>query len=159
MTSSFSLYDKNKFEVEVVPKIGRKSRSLQKGPLNPKLGFRLKRTASSSKRRFFSIWSIFVCGVGGSKRKRVTAFVSKPNPASNLISLRCYIYSDNEDSKRKVKRFEEEHFPGSKSCIERPLKLYSDNQDIAVWLDKETLTKRGWILDGTPASQLQKLKE
>ena len=36
----------------------------------------------------------------GSNRKRVTVFVSKPNPANNLISLRCYIYSDNEDSKR-----------------------------------------------------------
>ena len=33
-------------------------------------------------------------------RKRVTAFASKPNPEGNLISLRCYIYSDNEDSKR-----------------------------------------------------------
>ena len=50
---------------------------------------------------------------------------------------------------------EEEHFPESKSSIERPLKLYSDNQDIAVWLDRETLTERGWMLDGTPASQVK----
>ena len=56
---------------------------------------------------------------------------------------------------KKVKRFEEEHFPGSKSSIERPLKLYSDNQDIAVWLDQEALTERGWMLDETPASQVK----
>ncbi|XP_015771235.1 PREDICTED: uncharacterized protein LOC107349564 [Acropora digitifera] len=118
-----------------------------------KAWFSIKKDSIVIKTKVFSIWSIFVCGVGGSKRKRVTAFASKPNPASNLISLRCYIYSDNEDSKRKVKRFEEEHFPGSKSSIERPLKLYSDNQDIAVWLDKEALAERGWMLDGTPASQ------
>ena len=30
-----------------------------------------------------------------------------------------------------------------------------DNQDIAVWLDKEALTERGWMLDGTPASQVK----
>ena len=56
---------------------------------------------------------------------------------------------------KKVKRFEEEHFPGSKSSIEKPLKLYSDNQDIAVWLDNDALAERGWILDGTPASQVK----
>ncbi|XP_015777661.1 PREDICTED: uncharacterized protein LOC107355591 [Acropora digitifera] len=118
-----------------------------------KAWFSIKKDSIVIKTTVFSIWSIFVCGVGGSKRKRVTAFFSKPNPESNLISLRCYIYSDNEDSKRKVKRFEEEHFLGSKSSIERPLKLYSDNQDIAVWLDNEALAERGWVLDGTPASQ------
>ena len=65
-----------------------------------KVWFSIKKDSIVIKTKVFSIWSIFICGVGGSKRKRVTAFVSKPNPASNLISLRCYIYSDNEDSKR-----------------------------------------------------------
>ena len=65
-----------------------------------KAWFSIKKDSIVIKTKVFSIWSIFICGVGGSKRKRVTVFVSKPNPASNLISLRCYIYSDNEDSKR-----------------------------------------------------------
>ena len=65
-----------------------------------KAWFLIKKDSIVIKTKVFSIWSVFVCGVGGSKRKRVTAFASKPNPASNLISLRCYIYSDNEDSKR-----------------------------------------------------------
>ena len=64
-----------------------------------KAWFSIKKDSIIIKTKVFSIWSIFVCG-GGSKRKRVTAFASKPNPASNLIFLRCYIYSDNEDSKR-----------------------------------------------------------
>ena len=54
-----------------------------------KAWFSIKKDRIVIKTKVFSIWSIFVCGVGGSKRKRVTAFVSKPNPASNLISLRC----------------------------------------------------------------------
>ena len=65
-----------------------------------KVWFSVKKDSIVIKTKIFSIWSVFVCGVGGSKRKRITAFASKPNPASNLISLRCYIYSDNEDSKR-----------------------------------------------------------
>ena len=65
-----------------------------------KAWFSIKKDSIIIKTKIFSIWSIFVCGGGGPKRKRVTAFASKPNPASNLISLRCYIYSDNEDSKR-----------------------------------------------------------
>lgn len=65
-----------------------------------KAWFSIKKDSIVIKTKVFSIWSIFLCGVGGSKRKRVTAFASKPNPASNLISLRCYIYSDNEDSKK-----------------------------------------------------------
>ena len=52
-------------------------------------------------------------------------------------------------------RFEEEHFPGSTSSIESPLRLYSDNQDIAVWLDNEALAERGWMLDETPVSQVK----
>ncbi|XP_044169721.1 LOW QUALITY PROTEIN: uncharacterized protein LOC114950019 [Acropora millepora] len=120
-----------------------------------KAWFSVKKDSIIIKTKVFSIWSIFVCG-GGSKRKRVTAFASKPNPASNLIFLRCYIYSDNEDSKRKVQRFEEEHFPGSKSSSDKHFRLYSDNQDINVWLDKNALTKKGWTLDETPALQIRK---
>ena len=56
---------------------------------------------------------------------------------------------------KKVKRLEEEHFPGSTSSIERPLILYSDNQDINVWLDENALTNRGWTLDETPALQVK----
>ncbi|XP_044184793.1 uncharacterized protein LOC122964932 [Acropora millepora] len=85
-----------------------------------KAWFSIKKDSIVIKTKVFSIWSIFICGVGGSKRKRVTAFVSKPNPASNLISLRCYIYSDNEDSKRKVKRFEEEHLKSACQFAVKP---------------------------------------
>ena len=34
------------------------------------------------------------------KRKRATVFASRPDPKSDLIYLRFYVYSDNEDSKR-----------------------------------------------------------
>ena len=65
-----------------------------------KAWFSIKKDSIIIKTKVFSIWSIFVCGGGGPKRKRVTAFASKPNPVTNLISLRSYIYGDNEDSKR-----------------------------------------------------------
>ena len=65
-----------------------------------KAWFSIKKDSIVIKTKVFSIWSIFVCGGGGSKKKRVIAFARKPNPASNLISLRCYICSDNEDSKK-----------------------------------------------------------
>ncbi|XP_015777668.1 PREDICTED: uncharacterized protein LOC107355598 isoform X3 [Acropora digitifera] len=120
-----------------------------------KAWFSIKKDSIIIKTKVFSIWSIFACGGGGSKRKRVTAFASKPNPASNLISLRCYIYGDNEDSKRKVERIDKEHFPGTRTAArENPFKLFSDNQDINVWLDKNAITEKGWMLDDTPASQI-----
>ncbi|XP_067043625.1 uncharacterized protein [Acropora muricata] len=120
-----------------------------------KAWFSIKKDRIVIKTKFFSIWSVFVCGAGGSKRKRITAFASKPNPASNLISLRCYIYSDNEDSKRKVERLEKERFPGTKPvAAEKPFKLFSDDQDINVWLDEDALTAKGWMLDEIPASQI-----
>jgi len=50
------------------------------------------------KTKTFSLWSIFACG--GPKRKRATVFASRPDPRSDLIYLRFYVYSDNEDSKR-----------------------------------------------------------
>ncbi|XP_044184949.1 uncharacterized protein LOC122947385 [Acropora millepora] len=120
-----------------------------------KAWFSIKKDRIVIKTKIFSIWSVFVCGAGGSKRKRITAFASKPNPASNLISLRCYIYSDNEDSKRKVERLEKERFPGTKpAAAEKPFKLFSDDQDINVWLDENALTAKGWMLDEIPASQI-----
>ncbi|XP_068673824.1 uncharacterized protein [Montipora foliosa] len=104
------------------------------------------------KTKTFSIWCVFACG--GPKRKRATVFSSKPNPSSNLISLRFYIYSDNEDSKKRVERTERERFPGTKfAAREKPFKMFNDNQDITVWLDPEALNKKGWELDETPASQ------
>ena len=50
------------------------------------------------KTKTFCLWSIFACG--GPKRKRATVFASRPDPRSDLIYLRFYIYSDNGDSKR-----------------------------------------------------------
>jgi len=50
------------------------------------------------KTKTFSLWTIFACG--GPKRKRATVFASRPDPRSDLIYLRFYIYNDNEDSKR-----------------------------------------------------------
>ncbi|XP_029202600.2 uncharacterized protein [Acropora muricata] len=120
-----------------------------------KAWFSIKKDSIIIKTKVFSIWSIFVCGGGGPKRKRVTAFASKPNPETNLISLRCYIYGDNEDSKRKVERIDKERFPGTRTAAcEKPFKLFSDNQDINVWLDKNAITEKGWMLDETPASQI-----
>ena len=56
---------------------------------------------------------------------------------------------------KNVDRFEDEHFPGSRSSLERPLTLYSDNQDINVWLDKNALRDKGWTLDETPDLQVK----
>jgi len=50
------------------------------------------------KTKTFSLWSIFACG--GPRRKRATVFSSRPDPKSDLIYLRFYVYSDNEDSKK-----------------------------------------------------------
>ncbi|XP_067017943.1 netrin receptor UNC5B-b-like [Acropora muricata] len=133
---------------EVIP-------SSSESSCHSKAWFSIKEDSIVIKTKVFSIWSVFVCGEGGSMRKRVTAFVSKPNPEGNLISLRWYIYSDNEDSKRKVERLENEHFPGNKrAAAEKPFKLFNDDQDITVWLDKDALTAKGWILDEIPASQI-----
>lgn len=58
----------------------------------------MKKDSIHIKTRIFSFWSIFACG--GPKKKRATVFSSRPNPESDLIYLRFYIYSDNEDSKK-----------------------------------------------------------
>ena len=97
------------------------------------------------------------------RRKRVIAFASKPNPTSNLISLRCYIYGDSEDSKkvsnavRDLERFDSKEesqleakhffFLLSKPSTYSRLNVYSSS-----WLtvangflvSKETVVLRRW---------------
>ncbi len=63
-----------------------------------KAWFTVKKDSIHIKTKTFSLWSIFACG--GPKRKRATVFASKPDPQSDLIYLRFYVYNDNEDSKR-----------------------------------------------------------
>ena len=63
-----------------------------------KAWFTVKKDTVHIKTKAFSFWSVFCCG--GPKRKRATVFVSKPNPGRNLLHLRFYIYSDNEDSRK-----------------------------------------------------------
>ena len=58
----------------------------------------VKKDSVHIKTKTFSFWSIFSCG--GSKKKRATVFFSRPGRHSDLIYLRFYIYSDNEDSKK-----------------------------------------------------------
>ena len=57
---------------------------------------------------------------------------------------------------KKVERIDKERFPGTRTAArENPFKLFSDNQDINVWLDKNAITEKGWMLDETPASQVK----
>ena len=63
-----------------------------------KAWFTVKKDTIHIKTKTFSFWSVLCCG--GPKRKRATVFVSKPNPGRNLLHLRFYIYSDNEDSRK-----------------------------------------------------------
>jgi len=60
--------------------------------------FTVKEDAIHIKTATFSLWSILACG--GPRRKIATAFASRPDPRSDLIYLRFYVYSDNQDSKR-----------------------------------------------------------
>ena len=63
-----------------------------------KAWFTVKQDSIHIRTKNFSLWSFFACG--GPRRKRATVFASKPDPKSDLIYLRFYVYSDNEDSKR-----------------------------------------------------------
>ena len=63
-----------------------------------KSSFTVKKDTIHIKTKTFSLWSVFACG--GPKRKRATVFAHKPNADSDVIFLRFYIYSDNEDSKK-----------------------------------------------------------
>ena len=63
-----------------------------------KYWFTVKKDTIHIKTKKFSLWSVFACG--GPKRKRATVFAHKPNADSDVIFLRFYIYSDNEDSKK-----------------------------------------------------------
>ena len=60
--------------------------------------FTVGKDSISIKTKTFSLWSIFACG--GPRRKRATVFASRPNPKSDLVYIRFYVYSDNEDSRR-----------------------------------------------------------
>ena len=60
--------------------------------------FNVNKNSIHIRTKTFSVWSIFARG--GPRRKRATAFANKPNSGSDLIYLRFYVYSDNEDSKR-----------------------------------------------------------
>ena len=48
----------------------------------------------------FSLKDIFACGGPRSRIKGATVFASRPDPKSDLIYLRFYVYSYNEDSRR-----------------------------------------------------------
>ena len=63
-----------------------------------KAWFTVKKDSIHIKTKIFSFWSVFACG--GPKRKRATVFVSQPSPHNDLLYLRFYIYSDNEDSRK-----------------------------------------------------------
>jgi len=60
--------------------------------------FTVKEDVIHIKTTTFSLWSILACG--GPRRKIATVFASRPDPRSDLIYLRFYVYSDNQDSKR-----------------------------------------------------------
>ena len=60
--------------------------------------FAVKEDAIHIKTKTFSLWSIFACG--GPRRKRATVFANRPDPKSDLIYLRFYVYNDNRDSKK-----------------------------------------------------------
>ena len=63
-----------------------------------KYWFTVEKDSIRIKTKTFSLWSIFACG--RPRRKRATVFASRPDPTSDLVYLRFYVYSDNEDSKR-----------------------------------------------------------
>ncbi|XP_020610357.1 netrin receptor UNC5A-like isoform X2 [Orbicella faveolata] len=101
------------------------------------------------KTKTFSLWSIFACG--GPRRKRATVFSSRPDPKSDLIYLRFYVYSDNEDSKKHVELKDRERFPDSKLAREQPFRMYSDSKVITV---KLTNLEEGWKFDKTNDMQI-----
>lgn len=63
----------------------------------------------------FSLWSIFASG--GPRRKRAIVFASRPDPRSDLIHLRFYVYSDNEDSQEVGYRLSDRNEDGADICM------------------------------------------
>ena len=63
-----------------------------------KAWFIVKRDSIHIKTTTFSLWSVFACG--RRKKKRATVYSSKPDPESDLIYLRFYVYNDNENSRK-----------------------------------------------------------
>ncbi|XP_078343251.1 uncharacterized protein LOC144628987 isoform X2 [Oculina patagonica] len=114
-----------------------------------KAWFTVKKDSIHIKTKTFSLWSIFACG--GPKRKRATVFASKPDPQSDLIYLRFYVYNDNEDSKRRVELKDRERFPDSRPAREKPFRMYNDNKEITV---KLTNLEEGWKTDKMPDTQI-----
>ncbi|XP_022807483.1 netrin receptor UNC5C-like isoform X3 [Stylophora pistillata] len=92
----------------------------------------------------FCFWSIFFCG--GTRRNRAIVFANKPNPGSDLIYLRFYTYSDNEDSRRRVENREKLYSDSSRPSKEKPFKVYDHSKKIIVRLED---LKEGWELDKT----------
>lgn len=133
--------DQGTIQWEKVPSISEKNH-------HSKAWFVVKKDSVHIKTKTFSFWSIFSCG--GSKKKRATVFFSRPGRHSDLIYLRFYIYSDNEDSKKRVEIREKERFPGSKPAKEKLFTIYDGGNDIAV---KLTEIQEGWELDKTDATQ------
>jgi len=86
-------------------------------------------------------------------RKIATAYASKPDPRSDLIYLRFYVYSDNQDSKMSVELAEKERFPHSKPAREKPFEMYKDNRMITV---KLTDLEEGWNFYNADDTQIYK---
>ena len=59
--------------------------------------FTAKEDSIHIKTTSFCFWCVF-CRGGAPRQKRATVFASKPNPRRDLIHIRFYIYSDNQDS-------------------------------------------------------------
>lgn len=114
-----------------------------------KAWFIVKRDSIHIKTTTFSLWSVFACG--RRKKKRATVYSSKPDPESDLIYLRFYVYNDNENSRKRVEMKEKERFPDSKPAREKPFKLYNNNKEITV---KLTNIEKGWELDKTNEEQI-----
>lgn len=134
--------DKGTIQWEKVPSTSEKNGQ-------SKAWFTVKKDSIHIKTKTFSFWSIFACG--GSKKKRATVFFSRPSPSSDLIYLRFYIYSDSEDSKKRVETRDKERFPDSwKAAKEKPCTIHNGGNNIAV---KLTEIQDGWELDKTGAIQ------
>ncbi|XP_020601650.1 uncharacterized protein LOC110040726 isoform X2 [Orbicella faveolata] len=107
--------------------------------------------AIDRKTKFFSPRGIIACG--GPSRKIATVYANKPDPRSDLIYLRFYVYSDRQDSKKCVELAEKKRFPDSKPAREKPFKMYKDNRMITV---KLTDLEKGWNFYNTDDTQIYK---
>ena len=72
--------------------------------------FTVKEDVIHIKTTTFSLWSVLACG--GPRKKIATAFASRPDPRSDLIYLRFYVYSDNQDSKKVSDQISDKNIRG-----------------------------------------------